>query len=1091
MGRGDRDWRGDREYFGRGRRGGRSGAPNPCYHYARGRCFRGSSCRYLHVGREGASQERGTWRRDTQLEKPNPDIAREDYSGDQQNRGSWRRDLQTDRQDDFGGTHQDYMGERPKQEFVSNSNVPQEDFSREPSFNKPVLPFSQGELWAPRSADEALDRQVMAYNKALELVGIPHVPSERVIITEEMAVRDKAQQVDEKFDCSSVARKETMPDAGVTASEVPRELTSIKFLDAGITNLEGTIGSGLVDSSHKESPTVANDRVESTRFEKDNVDGEADARPEVSEQHPSGEVLPKKQDVSNISEQLEELDKSRALESLKYSINGDMDAVKGPSSAVAEIPTDKSRASGLPEEEMRSDIGPGIRGNENSGESNAAEFSKKAITLGDAMEESIAEVLKKPEAAADAGQSEAVLISKEDLQETEAGRKMNAQSVHESEQIGDSKMSDRGEKEKVVGGEVHAAAANAANAEMPVSHGNSGSSLGSHTPQNQRHGLLGQPGSGPGILPSPSDAQQQVSTGQPISAPGLLSPLPTQGQLQPPAHQPFAQSYPSVQYPSAGGDMPHGGLYGSYRPPMNRPMTSPQTFDQAARPMAKFNSGNTGYPTAGGWGPQGFQPRAQTQEAFTLNQAHGVASYATSSRPNIGPSTSGAPFFGAPNQGHHGAPYHVDQFSQHPRAPIPGDQFSQLQRPPNAGGFGHPNPGVYGPAYSGGNGLTNSAGFGPPNPSGAFLQHHVSSNTGAPFSHQQATPSPAGPFPQYPATQSQGPVFPSQPLSQNYGQSNQPSYGSTFPAQPGNPLFSQPQLMMAQQGQQGFSSNAAFLPEQSQPMQPLGGATANQVMQPSVANVGLSSNAALPSSLPGQMTAPWNLQALQRSGMLPPSQPPPYSYPLTTIPPLSGLVQAPQATNQNNQYDPLSDVTGLGGASSAVPTKPFPDGGALIDAGKTSLAAHPQNIGQDLDLGKASDTASKSETAEADTKPTNEDVGVVENVSPENWSPGPPADDAETGKDPALSKKSSRGLKMLRAAIADHVKEVLKPTWKEGYMSKEAFKTIAKKAVEKVVGNLPSHHIPKSQEKVDQYMKTSRPKISKLVQGYVDKYLKL
>jgi intein-encoded DNA endonuclease-like protein len=71
---------------------------------------------------------------------------------------------------------------------------------------------------------------------------------------------------------------------------------------------------------------------------------------------------------------------------------------------------------------------------------------------------------------------------------------------------------------------------------------------------------------------------------------------------------------------------------------------------------------------------------------------------------------------------------------------------------------------------------------------------------------------------------------------------------------------------------------------------------------------------------------------------------------------------------------------------------------------------------------------------------------------------------------------------MLRAAVADHVKEVLKPTWREGYMSKEAFKTIAKKAVEKVVGNLPSHHIPKSQEKVDQFMKSSRHKISKLVQ---------
>ncbi len=89
----------------------------------------------------------------------------------------------------------------------------------------------------------------------------------------------------------------------------------------------------------------------------------------------------------------------------------------------------------------------------------------------------------------------------------------------------------------------------------------------------------------------------------------------------------------------------------------------------------------------------------------------------------------------------------------------------------------------------------------------------------------------------------------------------------------------------------------------------------------------------------------------------------------------------------------------------------------------------------------------------------------------------------ELGQDDQEGReKEGRGLTLVRAAVTEYVKDVLKPTWREGHMSKEAFKTIAKRAVDKVLGALQPHQIPKTAEKVDTYMSCSRPKILKLVQ---------
>ncbi|PSR96598.1 Zinc finger CCCH domain-containing protein [Actinidia chinensis var. chinensis] len=90
------------------------------------------------------------------------------------------------------------------------------------------------------------------------------------------------------------------------------------------------------------------------------------------------------------------------------------------------------------------------------------------------------------------------------------------------------------------------------------------------------------------------------------------------------------------------------------------------------------------------------------------------------------------------------------------------------------------------------------------------------------------------------------------------------------------------------------------------------------------------------------------------------------------------------------------------------------------------------------------------------------------------------------------SKKSkdSRSMKLFKVSLANFVKEMPKPSWRQGNMSKEAFKTIVKKTFDKASGSMKSHHIPKSQAKTNQYIDSLQRKLTKLVMGYVHKYAK-
>ncbi|GAB4847733.1 hypothetical protein Ancab_026795 [Ancistrocladus abbreviatus] len=88
----------------------------------------------------------------------------------------------------------------------------------------------------------------------------------------------------------------------------------------------------------------------------------------------------------------------------------------------------------------------------------------------------------------------------------------------------------------------------------------------------------------------------------------------------------------------------------------------------------------------------------------------------------------------------------------------------------------------------------------------------------------------------------------------------------------------------------------------------------------------------------------------------------------------------------------------------------------------------------------------------------------------------------DCGADDSRKTKDVKGIRPFKFALAEFVKELLKPTWKEGQVSKEVYKTIVKKVVDKVTDTVQGAHVPQSKEKIDHYLSFSKPKLSKLVQ---------
>ncbi|KAM5588172.1 protein FRIGIDA-ESSENTIAL 1 [Rosa sericea] len=85
-------------------------------------------------------------------------------------------------------------------------------------------------------------------------------------------------------------------------------------------------------------------------------------------------------------------------------------------------------------------------------------------------------------------------------------------------------------------------------------------------------------------------------------------------------------------------------------------------------------------------------------------------------------------------------------------------------------------------------------------------------------------------------------------------------------------------------------------------------------------------------------------------------------------------------------------------------------------------------------------------------------------------------------------QQESKEMKQFRVALIELVKELLKPKWRDGSLSKDAHNKIVKKAVDKILSAFQPQQIPPTIEAVTQYLSACRPKISKLVEGYIERY---
>ncbi|XP_077215655.1 zinc finger CCCH domain-containing protein 38-like [Tasmannia lanceolata] len=115
-------------------------------------------------------------------------------------------------------------------------------------------------------------------------------------------------------------------------------------------------------------------------------------------------------------------------------------------------------------------------------------------------------------------------------------------------------------------------------------------------------------------------------------------------------------------------------------------------------------------------------------------------------------------------------------------------------------------------------------------------------------------------------------------------------------------------------------------------------------------------------------------------------------------------------------------------------------------------------------------------------------ITVIDGLDVEITPPKNDGFDAAT-VDKGKKSKDSRSMKLFKIALAEFVKDVLKPSWKQGNMSKETFKTIVKNIVDEVSGAMQSYQIPKSPGDINQYIESSQRKLTKCVMGHVGKYV--
>ncbi|KAG7643014.1 Zinc finger CCCH-type [Arabidopsis suecica] len=160
-----------------------------------------------------------------------------------------------------------------------------------------------------------------------------------------------------------------------------------------------------------------------------------------------------------------------------------------------------------------------------------------------------------------------------------------------------------------------------------------------------------------------------------------------------------------------------------------------------------------------------------------------------------------------------------------------------------------------------------------------------------------------------------------------------------------------------------------------------------------------------------------------------------------------------------------------------------------------SLEAHGVVEGVATSVVDQNDTATPSKEISSATAAENR--VVLKRIKPaghDSWHRSDGSSYKKTKKSDEIDGevRSDAGMKVMRlfrTAVVETIKEMLKPLWREGRLTKDVHNMIVKKAAEKVVGAaVQFHQVPTDTESVDQYLGLSGTRIVKLVEGYVEKY---
>ncbi|EMS64902.1 hypothetical protein TRIUR3_35462 [Triticum urartu] len=189
--------------------------------------------------------------------------------------------------------------------------------------------------------------------------------------------------------------------------------------------------------------------------------------------------------------------------------------------------------------------------------------------------------------------------------------------------------------------------------------------------------------------------------------------------------------------------------------------------------------------------------------------------------------------------------------------------------------------------------------------------------------------------------------------------------------------------------------------------------------------------------------------------------------PWVTSVPFVPLVEFPNSTSPSNSpYDPLADSM----------NPPKVESGNILKSSNISCSISSQHtagngvIDGDINKSLIYDKLARNMSA----KGSNEFAGLVA-----------PGKERSSLDGDTLVKAFERTKDYFRIHLAEHVKELLKPIWKEGKLSKDAHKLIVKKSVDKVLATVDLHQVPATKELITDYITMSGTKIEKLVKSNV------